>query len=521
MNKKILLVLSALALCFCFILSACSPIGNNNNNQSDHENSDDDTYFTVTFDSQGGSAVESQSVLAGNPVTAPKSPTRENFDFDGWFRSADEDAAMWNFSTDRVNDNITLYAHWSRQNEEPPVQNETETLIYEPNEAGTGLIVKGDSGQAANIVIPAEHDNLPVVAIDDSAFAHSRHTSDILSVTIPDSVTEIGKNAFYSQQAIETVNIGSDSKLEKIGNNAFSGNYSLKSIYLPASLNVLGDSVFNNCGGLNTITVAEENTSFSGAGNCLIDLKTSTLIRGSNNSVIPDSVTKIGEAAFRRATLDTLTIPRSVTYIEKYAISDSAIKKIIYEGNAEEWAALMAASSKYWRNEDVEVVYSDTTESTLILVAYFSATGNTENVANSITAFVEGTLYEIEPQIPYSKEDLNYSDKSTRATREQNDPDARPEIADRVENMDEYDIIFLGYPIWWGSAPKIIYTFLESYDFSGKTIIPFCTSGSSGIGNSANSLHSLTEGANWLGGGSFYASTTQSAIRSWLDGLEY
>ena len=142
--------------------------------------------------------------------------------------------------------------------------------------------------------------------------------------------------------------IGQNSKLEKIGNNAFSGNYALESIFLPAALASLGDSVFNNCGGLNTIEVAAENTHYSGDGNCLIDLATGTLIRGSNQSEIPASVTKIGEAAFRKSALTALTIPISVTSIDKYAIQNCAIERIIYEGTRAQWEELTAASHRYW-----------------------------------------------------------------------------------------------------------------------------------------------------------------------------
>ena len=399
----------------------------------------------------------------------------------------------------------------------------TDTLTFEPNTAGEGYIVTGDSGQAANIVIPAEYHGAPVVGIADNAFAYSKHTSDILSVTIPDSVTEIGKNAFHNQDALVSVKIGENSKLRKIGNNAFSGNSALESIYLPAGLSELGDDVFNNCGGLNTITVAAGNPRYSGAGNCLIDLITHTLIRGSNNSVIPETVQKIGVAAFRRATLAALTIPKSVTSIEKYAISDSAITKIIYEGTSAEWENLMASSSKYWNmgKETVEVVCSDTKEEIRILVAYFSATGTTKGVAEKIAAVTGGELYEIVPAVPYTQEDLNYSNSTTRATAEQRDPDARPEIKDGIADMDSFDVVFLGYPIWWSKAPKIIYTFLESYDFSGKTIVPFCTSGSSPISGSLSDIQALASDAIWLSGERFSGSSTQDTVRNWINSLEY
>ena len=121
---------------------------------------------------------------------------------------------------------------------------------------------------------------------------------------------------------------------------------------------------------------------------------------------------------------------------------------------------------------------------------------------------------------PYTSEDLNYSSDDCRANQEQNDPDARPAIDGSVENMDSYDVIFLGYPIWWGEAPKIISTFLESYDFTGKTIVPFCTSGSSGIGSSAEHLAGLAGSSTWLEGACFAPGASQEEVAAWVDGLE-
>ena len=155
-----------------------------------------------------------------------------------------------------------------------------------------------------------------------------------------------------------------------------------------------------------------------------------------------------------------------------------------------------------------------------ILVAYFSATGNTEHVANHLEAILGADLYEIVPEIPYTDADLNYNDDDSRANQEQADSSARPAISGSVENMEDYDVIFLGYPIWWGDAPRIIGTFLESYELDGKTIVPFCTSASSGIGSSADNLHSLAEGANWLDGERFGSGASQDEVSAWVDGLE-
>lgn len=155
---------------------------------------------------------------------------------------------------------------------------------------------------------------------------------------------------------------------------------------------------------------------------------------------------------------------------------------------------------------------------TKVLIAYFSATNNTEGIANHLDAILDADLYEITPEQPYTAADLNYN-SDCRANDEQNDPSARPAITGSVDNMEQYDVIFLGYPIWWGQAPKIISTFLESYDLSGRTIVPFCTSGSSGIGSSATNLHALASGATWMDGQRGRGSASRSTVESWVNGL--
>ena len=352
------------------------------------DNTPKEIYYTVTFDSQGGSEVESQRILEGNPVRAPKSPTRGDDIFEGWYKSDDENAELWHFETDRVNGDITLHAFWKEAEEE-----QTDTFTYELNASGTGYIVTGDSGQSTAIVIPSEYEGMPVVEIGDSAFAYSKHKSDVISVTIPDTVTAIGKNAFYSRQSdLTTVNIGEGSELKTIGNNAFSGCRALKSIWLPAGVKSIGDSAFNNCGSLNTITVASGNTVYSSEGNNLIEITTHTLIRGSNSSVIPSTVTKIAQAAFRRATFITLTIPVSVTSIENYIIQDSEVTSIIYEGTAEQWEKV--EKTRYWNmgKTDIEVTCSKS-ESEEITEMYITINGNKLKVTleknSSVKALIE------------------------------------------------------------------------------------------------------------------------------------
>jgi len=155
-----------------------------------------------------------------------------------------------------------------------------------------------------------------------------------------------------------------------------------------------------------------------------------------------------------------------------------------------------------------------------VLIAYFSCTGNTRFLAEQIARATNAELYEIKPKMPYSSEDLNWRNSSSRTNIEKNDPSSRPAISNNVDNMEQYDVIFLGYPIWFGQAPNIIYTFLESYDFSGKTIVPFCTSGSSPIGSSASNLHRLySNNTKWLSGSRFTLNTSRSEIVSWINGL--
>lgn len=156
------------------------------------------------------------------------------------------------------------------------------------------------------------------------------------------------------------------------------------------------------------------------------------------------------------------------------------------------------------------------------LVAYFSCTGHTEIFAKYIAELFSADLYEIVPATPYTEIDLDYSNQDSRTSIEQNDPASRPEIAGTVDQMGEYDIIFLGYPIWWGQAPKIIYTFLESYSFSGKTIVPFCTSGSSEIGSSVENLHDLvSEDVTWFSGTRLDSTMSKEALAEWVDTLDW
>ncbi len=129
-----------------------------------------------------------------------------------------------------------------------------------------------------------------------------------------------------------------------------------------------------------------------------------------------------------------------------------------------------------------------------VLVAVFSSSGVTKRVGQEIARISGGDFFEIVPEEKYTNADLNYMNSRSRSSVEMKDPASRPEIAGNVADMDSYDTVIIGYPIWWGLAPRIIETFLESYDFSGKAIVPFCTSGGSGVGRSDSALHKNVSG---------------------------
>ena len=161
------------------------------------------------------------------------------------------------------------------------------------------------------------------------------------------------------------------------------------------------------------------------------------------------------------------------------------------------------------------------TERGNVLVVYYSATGNTESVAGYIAQATGGDLFEITPAEPYTDEDLNWSDENSRVTREHEDESLRDVelTATTVENWDSYDTVFLGYPIWWGIAAWPVDTFVEANDFTGKTVIPFCTSSSSGLGESGQLLADLAGTGDWQEGQRFRSSASQEDVTQWVDSL--
>ena len=159
-----------------------------------------------------------------------------------------------------------------------------------------------------------------------------------------------------------------------------------------------------------------------------------------------------------------------------------------------------------------------TSDNKKIAIIYFSATGTTKKVAGYIKDATNGDIFEIEPKDKYTDNDLSYNNNNSRATKEQNDSSARPEISNTIDT-ESYDVIYLGYPIWFGDAPRIILTFLDKSNLSGKTVIPFCTSGSSGISKSENYFKNNYKNINWLEGKRL--STSQSEVTNWVKSLNY
>lgn len=149
------------------------------------------------------------------------------------------------------------------------------------------------------------------------------------------------------------------------------------------------------------------------------------------------------------------------------------------------------------------------------LVAYFSASGTTKMVANRLAGAIGADIFEIEPKIPYSNQDLDWTKKNSRSSLEMNDRSSRPEVAKKVSNMEQYDKIFVGFPIWWYVAPTIVNSFLEQYDLSGKTIVPFATSGGSGMGETNKHLAPSCKGAVLKDGKRFATYVSEEGLKAW------
>ena len=153
-----------------------------------------------------------------------------------------------------------------------------------------------------------------------------------------------------------------------------------------------------------------------------------------------------------------------------------------------------------------------------VLVAYFSAGGVTAKLAKRLAEAIGADLHEIQPEIPYTDADLDWMNKKSRSSVEMSDPSSRPEIAEKIPHLADYDTVFLGFPIWWYVAPRIINTFVESYDFTGKTLAPFATSGGSGMGRTVDELRKLCPNANWKAG-KMVNGVSDKALADWANTL--
>ena len=151
------------------------------------------------------------------------------------------------------------------------------------------------------------------------------------------------------------------------------------------------------------------------------------------------------------------------------------------------------------------------------LVAYFSASGVTAKLAKRLADRIGADLFEIEPEVPYTDADLNWQNSKSRSSVEMNDRNCRPAIRSGVENIAQYDVVFIGFPVWWYREPSIIDTFMEAYDFSGKTVVPFATSGMSEIGDSGKNMQELAKGANVVSGKRFKNSVPSDELKDWAD----
>ena len=155
-----------------------------------------------------------------------------------------------------------------------------------------------------------------------------------------------------------------------------------------------------------------------------------------------------------------------------------------------------------------------------ILVAYFSATGTTKRAALALADYLGADTFEIVPEVPYSSADLNWNDRQSRSSKEMDDEDSRPSIIGQVDDMGAYETIYVGFPIWWYVAPTIVSTFLEAYDFAGKTVVPFATSGGSGMGRTEDVLKACcAPETRWLPGRRMSSRASEAEVRRWVEGL--
>lgn len=198
--------------------------------------------------------------------------------------------------------------------------------------------------------------------------------------------------------------------------------------------------------------------------------------------------------------------------------SSSQVSSAAPESSAAESSASEAPSSS---EVSSQVQAGETASGSNVLVVYYSATGNTAEVAQYIADSTGGDLFELEPVDPYTSDDLNWTDDNSRVNQEHEDESLRDVelVADTVDNWEQYDTVFIGYPIWWGIAAWPVDGFVEANDFSGKTVIPFCTSSSSGLGESGQLLADMAGTGDWQEGQRFRSGASQEDVQSWIEEL--
>ena len=239
-------------------------------------------------------------------------------------------------------------------------------------------------------------------------------------------------------------------------------------------------------------------------------------------SVIAFMILVLGLTACGGKTSDAVT-ENSVQTVDKVEENSESTESDVKEPDKNEAETSVTEKSEAITNtsDTAETADADQVVSgkdTLVVV--FSATGTTKGVAEKIAAITDADIYEIIPAEPYTDEDLNWNDSNSRSTKEQNDSSARPAIGSEKISLDGYKTIYIGYPIWWGEEPRIMDTFVESYNFDGIKMIPFCTSGGSGIGRSGKNLEEHAGSGNWLDGDRLQGSASEEDLKSWIDGLK-
>ena len=195
------------------------------------------------------------------------------------------------------------------------------------------------------------------------------------------------------------------------------------------------------------------------------------------------------------------------------------MKKILMMMAAVLALTLAACGNKAAKNQSAETEgNTDSVKNSKVLVAYFSASGVTAGVAKQLAEVTGGELHQIQPEQPYTDADLDWRDKQSRSTLEMQDKTSRPAIINKLDSISQYDIIFVGFPIWWGTAPTIVNTFMESYDFSGKTVVLFATSGGSGIEQADKDFSEAYPNVNWKEG-KLLNSPSKQDLEEWVKGL--